>query len=190
MKDKCILIIPIIEENPNVFSKLLKTLNSVEFCEILFAVSPKNKFKETYKNLEKIDENSFVIFTDKNYNKNKLYQEALSYFNLKIKNESTNYKYVMSIKKFDNDYINLIIDGLLEIEKTSLDVVYCLSNNNKKSLKTKVKKTIKKSIVDTFKSPLFIASYKFVNTVYSNPFNKVATFYHLIKNAKPKPNYY
>ena len=189
MNDKCILIIPVIDENPNIFSKLITTFKKSEFCNICFTVSPKNKHIETYKSIVKEYNNYHLLISEKHQKRGNLYMKGLAYFNTQIKRENDNFKYILSIKKFNNDYIDLIIDGLLEIQKTSLDIIYCLAENRKKTFNSRVKNRIKKSIVDTFRSPLFIASYKFVDTIYSNPFNKFKTFYYLIRNAKTKPIY-
>ena len=189
MKDNCILIIPVINENPLDYSKLLKTVKSSNFCYIVFSVSAKNRYQEAFTALSKSEESCYVLISEKNYKRSKLYKNALSFINKNLKEENS-YNYIMSIKKYTDDYIDLIIEGLQEIEKTSLDIIYCLAENRKRSFKSRVRKRIKKSILDTFRSPLFIASHKFVNTIYSNPFNKMATFYHLIRNAKPpKPIY-
>lgn len=190
MKDKCIFIIPVVEEDPGLFSKLFKTFENIDFCEVLFVISPKNNTKNTYQELTKDSRNLHAIIAEKNYTRSVLFQKGLYHFNNFIKKEDHNFNYIVSIKKFNTSYLDIILDGIVEIERNGLDVMYCLVEKREIPLRfNNVGKKIKKSILDTFRSPSFIASANFVNNIYSNPFNKVVTFYYLLRNAKFKPKY-
>lgn len=190
MKDKCIFIIPVVEEDPGLFSKLFKTFENIDFCEVLFVISPKNNSKNTYQELTKDSKNLHAIIAEKNYTRSVLFQKGLYHFNNFIKKEDHNFNYIVSIKKFNTSYLDIILDGIVEIERNGLDVMYCLVEKREIPLRfNNVGKKIKKSILDTFRSPSFIASANFVNNIYSNPFNKVVTFYYLLRNAKFKPKY-
>ncbi|WP_438973425.1 hypothetical protein [Polaribacter sp.] len=190
MKDKCIFIIPVVEEDPGLFSKLFKTFENIDFCEVLFVISPKNNSKYTYQELTKDSKNLHAIIAEKNYTRSVLFQKGLYHFNNFIKKEDHNFNYIVSIKKFNTSYLDIILDGIVEIERNGLDVMYCLVEKREIPLRfNNVGKKIKKSILDTFRSPSFIASANFVNNIYSNPFNKVVTFYYLLRNAKFKPKY-
>ncbi len=190
MKDKCIFIIPVVEEDPGLFSKLFKTFENIDFCEVLFVISPKNNSKYTYQELTKDSKNLHAIIAEKNYTRSVLFQKGLYHFNNFIKKEDHNFNYIVSIKKFNTSYLDIILDGIVEIERNGLDVMYCLVEKRQIPLRfNNVGKKIKKSILDTFRSPSFIASANFVNNIYSNPFNKVVTFYYLLRNAKFKPKY-
>jgi len=190
MKDKCIFIIPVLEEDLGLFSKLFKTFENIDFCEVLFVISPKNNSKNTYQELTKDNKNLHAIIAEKNYTRSVLFQKGLYHFNNFIKKEDHNFNYIVSIKKFNTSYLDIILDGIVEIERNGLDVMYCLVEKRQIPLRfNNVGKKIKKSILDTFRSPSFIASANFVNNIYSNPFNKVVTFYYLLRNAKFKPKY-
>ncbi|WP_334056404.1 hypothetical protein [Polaribacter sp. P097] len=191
MQRKSIFIIPVIKEDPGLFSSIFKTFNRISFCDVLFVVSPKNKCKATFKELTSGHENLHLLITEKNYNRSVLFKKGLYHFNTFLNNNDQSYKYVISIRKFDNSYLDVILDGMSEIQKSNLDVMYCLVENSKLPLRlSNVNKEIKKSILDTFRSQSFIASSNFVNNIYSNPFNKIITFYYLLRNAKFKPKYY
>jgi hypothetical protein len=190
MKRKSIFIIPVIKEDPGLFSKIFKTFGSTDFCDVLFVVSPKNRCKSTFKGLTESHDNLHVLVAEKNYNRSVLFKKGLYHFNTFLKNNDDSFKYIVSIKKFDNSYLDIILDGMVEIQKSNLDVMYCLVENRKVPFRfSNVSKRIKKSILDTFRSPSFIASANFVNNIYANPFNKVITFYYLLRNAKFKPKY-
>jgi hypothetical protein len=153
-------------------------------------ISPKNNSKNTYQELTKDNKNLHAIIAEKNYTRSVLFQKGLYHFNNFIKKEDHNFNYIVSIKKFNTSYLDIILDGIVEIERNGLDVMYCLVEKRQIPLRfNNVGKKIKKSILDTFRSPSFIASANFVNNIYSNPFNKVVTFYYLLRNAKFKPKY-
>lgn len=188
---KSIFIIPVVKEDPELFSSFFKTFKDIDFCEVLFVVSPKNKCKGAYKGLVSEHKNLHLLIAEKNYNRSRLFKKGLYHFNTFLNNNDDNYKYVVSIRKFDNSYLNVILEGMSEIQKSNLDVMYCLVENSKLPLKlSNVNKEIKKSVLDTFRSQSFIASSNFVNNIYANPFNKIVTFYYLLRNAKFKPKYY
>ncbi|KOY51774.1 hypothetical protein [Polaribacter dokdonensis] len=190
MKRKSVFIIPVIKEDPGVFSSVFKTFKNIYFCDVLFVVSPKNKCKETFKELIGSYKNLHLLITEKNYNRAVLFKKGLYHFNTFLNNNDDGYKYVISIRKFDNSYLDVILDGMMEIQKSNFDVLYCLVENEKLPLRlSNVNKGIKKSVLDTFRSQSFIATANFVNNIYANPFNKIITFYYLLRNAKFKPKY-
>jgi hypothetical protein len=172
------------------FQSFFKTFETIDFCEVLFVISPKNKCKNAYEQLINSDDNLHSLIAEKNYSRSILFQKGLHHFNNFIKKENHNFNYIVSIKKFNTSYLDIILDAIVEIEKNGLDVIYCLVEKRQIPLRfNTVGKKIKKSILDTFRSPSFIASANFVNNIYSNPFNKVVTFYYLLRNAKFKPKY-
>ena len=112
-------------------------------------ISPKNNSKNTYQELTKDNKNLHAIIAEKNYTRSVLFQKGLYHFNNFIKKEDHNFNYIVSIKKFNTSYLDIILDGIVEIERNGLDVMYCLVEKRQIPLRfNNVGKKIKKSILD------------------------------------------
>lgn len=158
MNKKIVTLIPIVDENPNLFKTLYNSLKYFERNTFLFVINSGNNYNQEFRRLGKQLKLNTIFVTEKK--RAQIYKEGYKH----LINNNIDFDYILSLYRYKESYKKSIINGLLEVQDKDFDLVYCHM------------KLININI--TLYSPIFIAAKSYLKSTYYNPLKKVGHFYH------------